>query len=55
MIHFQASETLVEALIYVLTVLLIYAIYRSNPEKAKASDVEQYIKVCLCVSLVVKA
>uniref|UniRef100_A0A8R1XYE8 Ribonucleoside-diphosphate reductase n=1 Tax=Onchocerca volvulus TaxID=6282 RepID=A0A8R1XYE8_ONCVO len=40
----MASETLVEALIYLLTVLLIYAIYRSNPEKAKASDVEKYIK-----------
>ncbi|VDN17752.1 unnamed protein product [Gongylonema pulchrum] len=40
----MASETLVEALIYVTTVLLIYAIYRSNPEKAKASDVEKYIK-----------
>lgn len=40
----MASETLVEALIYLTTVLLIYAIYRSNPEKAKASDVEKYIK-----------
>ncbi|VDO31886.1 unnamed protein product [Brugia timori] len=40
----MASETLVEALIYLLTVVLIYAIYRSNPEKAKASDVEKYVK-----------